>query len=138
MTCRSGSKTGVDGALRSGVTIDHAAIPFAASLQMLAQGETGGLDILPLDGLIDAAVLHLDLLQVAGLEMGPVDLVHLLFHLLVVFVARERGGSAEVRVEEPRPREVVAECRVDLVGDDFVEPLGGRSERRTARLPVGA
>src|SRR3569832_501350 len=64
MTCGSGSKTGVDGALRSGVTIDQATIPFAASLQMLAQGETGGLDIMPLDGLIDAAVLHLDLLQI--------------------------------------------------------------------------
>ena len=48
----------------SGLAVDHAAIALAPGFQMLAQGEAGGFDILPLDGLIDAAVLHLDLFEV--------------------------------------------------------------------------
>src|SRR5438445_2823062 len=50
--------------LRSGRIVNHAPVALPASLEMLAQGESGGFDILPLDGLVDAPVLHLDLLQI--------------------------------------------------------------------------
>jgi hypothetical protein len=76
----------------------------------------------------------LDLGEVAGLEMRPVDLIHLLLDVFQDAIALLRGEQAVVSIPESRTRMMVLQRRVDFVAQQFVESLGHGGERFEIRI----